>query len=151
MFVQTVSRELPVDVGTAYSWLTDFRADDLTLLGEAPGLRKVEWVGKDQVRVVNPRPLHPDITEDTMLTLRPPDRWTGVGTLTWGTRRVATYSLDYRLSASPGGSRITVRIEVTPVSLLGRLAVALKWRTFSAEHEDNYNDIVAGMRKEFGG
>ncbi|MCI4350705.1 MAG: hypothetical protein L3K15_04255 [Thermoplasmata archaeon] len=107
-------------------------------------------MGKDRVRVTNPRPLHPHILEDTMMTLRPPDRWTGEGIFSSRNRRVATYTLDYQLTPCPGGSRITVRLEVTPVSLLARLAVGLMWRTFAAEHEDNYNDIVAGMRKELG-
>src|SRR5579862_1767335 len=111
MFSQIVTRHLPVDVPTAYAWLTDYQSADLAIMDREPGVRTIQRLAPNLLRVVNPRPYHPTIIEDTVITLRPPDHWTGEGTLTSRGRKVATYTLDYRLTPEIPGARITYSLK----------------------------------------
>lgn len=143
----SISRKLPVGVTEAFSWLTDYTPDDSAIFGDPPGGRQVTRIAENRFRLVNRYP-GSRMVEETEVTLQPPARWSGEGTLHYRGFRIATYKQQLELNPSESGSLLKMNVDVNVTSLLVRLYLFLRPGYISREIESHYDRIRQRMLSE---
>lgn len=143
----SIRRSLPISVTEAFLWLTDYTPDDSTIFGDPPGGRHVTRIGENRFMLINRYP-GSRMIEETEVTLHPPARWTGEGTLHYGRFKVATYKQLLELTPSEDGSLLQMNVDVNVTSLLVRVFLFLRPGYIRREIESHYDKIRERLLSE---
>lgn len=156
MYRYTIVRPLEVPMDFAFSWLTDYRADDMIILGGKPGSREIEQMAPTLFHVRN-RFLNSKRIYDMVVTISPPDSWVAKGTVLDRERPVVDFTQAFKLErVSEEVSRLTLTIESRPLTVAARVYEFFRWgivirevkrqcALFAEEVSNDYRIAKAGV------
>ncbi len=138
-----VVRELPVDVATAYAWLTDYQPEDGALFGKGV-TRTAVRVDPNHVRLcMTARAFGMTYQTEGAVTLDPPNHWQFDAEMRSSRRKMGDEFCDYRLVPTGSGrSKLAVKFGF---DVPGRFARWFLRRRGQAFVEKNYDRIVQAL------
>ncbi len=143
-----IVRELPVDVATAYAWLTDYQPEDGALFGKGV-TRTAVRVDPNHVRLcMTARAFGMTNQTEGVVTLDTPNHWEFDAEMRSSRRKMGDEFCDYRLLPTGSGhSRLAVTFRFNAPGRFARWFIRHKGQAFV---EKNYDRIVKALVSETG-